>query len=51
MYKEYEINLFGVDEFHEESNSRLRFWYEHIRQNPELEGDIFEFGVYRGGVG
>lgn len=48
MYKEYEINLFGVDEFHEESNGRLRFWYEHIRQNPELEGDIFEFGVYRG---
>lgn len=48
MYKEYEINLFGVDEFHEESNGRLRFWYEYIRQNPELEGDIFEFGVYRG---
>ena len=48
MYQEYETNLLGVDEFHKESNGRLRFWYEHIRQNPDIEGDIFEFGVYRG---
>ena len=48
MLKEYEINLFGVDEFHKETNSRLRFYYEHIRKNLDLEGDIFEFGVYKG---
>ena len=46
--KEYELNLFGVDEFHHQSNSRLRFYYEFIRNNQGLDGDIFEFGVYRG---
>lgn len=49
MHKEFITNSFGVDEFHEKSTSRLRFWYEHIRNNiSNLEGDIFEFGVYRG---
>lgn len=48
MYKEYQTNLIGVDEYHKESNSGLRFWYEYIRQNPDVEGDIFEFGVYKG---
>ena len=31
-----------------ESTSRLRFWYQYIRQNIDIEGDIFEFGVYKG---
>ena len=48
MYKEYETNLLQIDEYHKESNSRLRFWYEHIRNSNDLEGDIFEFGVYKG---
>ncbi len=48
MNKEYKYNLLGVDNFHEESNSRLRFWYDHIRQNIDIEGDIYEFGVFRG---
>ncbi|MDC3267197.1 methyltransferase, partial [Gammaproteobacteria bacterium] len=48
MHNEFVTNLLGVDEFHKEANGRLRFWYEHIRQNPDIEGDIFEFGVYRG---
>lgn len=48
MFKEYELNLLGIDEFHINTNSRLRFWYEDIRKNADREGDIFEFGVYRG---
>jgi len=39
----------GIDDFSEFSQSRLRFLYRHIRDNhKELEGDIFEFGVFRG---
>ena len=48
-YTEFELNLLGVDEFHSQSNSRLRFWYNHIKKNAhKKDGDIFEFGVYRG---
>ena len=47
--KEYVTNLFEVDSYSESSNSRLRFWYQHIKKTiHHLEGDIFEFGVYRG---
>jgi len=48
-YSEFEYNLLKIDEFHLKSNSRLRFWYEHIRLNAlKDDGDIFEFGVYQG---
>ena len=48
-YKEYELNLLGVNEFYNQTNSRLRFWYNHIKTNALKEdGDIFEFGVYKG---
>lgn len=48
-FKAYEYNLIGVDDFSVESNSRLRFWYNHIRKNAlKNDGNIFEFGVYRG---
>jgi len=31
------------------TNSRLRFWYNHCRENfDKIDGDIFEFGVFRG---
>ncbi len=43
------FNLFGIEEFHSETNSRLRFWFNHIRQNAlKDDGNIFEFGVYQG---
>ncbi len=47
--EEFELNLLGIEDFHENSNSRLRFWFNHIRENAlNNDGDIFEFGVYRG---
>lgn len=30
----------GVDEFYQDTNSRLRFWYDFIRNNPNVDGDI-----------
>jgi len=46
---EFVFNLCGVEEFHSETNSRLRFWFDHIRDNALKEdGNIFEFGVYQG---
>ena len=46
---EYEYNLFGLDDFDKDSKSRLRFWFEHIRNNAlNDDGDIFEFGVFKG---
>ena len=47
-FQEFELNLFKVEDFHKNSNSRLRFWFEHIRENAlNDDGDIFEFGVFR----
>lgn len=48
MLREYERNLLGVDNFDRDSNSRLRFYYDHIRSKTALDGDIFEFGVFKG---
>ena len=48
-YYDYEFNLLGVDEVQNFAKSRLRFWYDHIKKNAlKKDGDIFEFGVYRG---
>ena len=48
-YNEFVFGLFGVEEFYYETNSRLRFWFNHIRDNAlKDDGNIFEFGVYRG---
>lgn len=49
MYKEYLLSLLDVDEFDIDSKSPFRFWYDHIRKFAnKKDGDIFEFGVYRG---
>jgi hypothetical protein len=49
IYKEFELNLLGFEEVHKRSISQYRFWYEHIKKNAfKNDGDIFEFGVYRG---
>jgi hypothetical protein len=46
---EFVFNLCGVEEFNFETNSRLRFWFNHIRENAlKDDGNIFEFGVYQG---
>lgn len=46
---EYLFNLAGVENFHEKTHSRLRFWFNHIRKNAHRkDGNIFEFGVYQG---
>ena len=46
---EYLLNLLGIESFHQKTNSRLRFWFNHIRKNAlKKDGNIFEFGVYQG---
>ena len=46
-FEEFELNLLEVEDFQKNSNSRLRFWFEHIRKNAlNDDGDIFEFGVF-----
>ncbi len=48
-YKEYELDLLDVEGPHKQTISAFRFWYEHIKKNAlKNDGDIFEFGVYRG---
>ena len=48
-YKEYELDLLGIEGPHKQSISSHRFWYEHVKKNAlKNDGDIFEFGVYRG---
>ena len=44
------FNSLGIESFNSTSRSRLRHWFSHARKNHSvLEGDIFEFGVYKGG--
>lgn len=30
--EEYELNLLGINEYLNQNNSRLRFYYEHIKK-------------------
>ena len=32
-YKEYELDLLGVEGHHKQTISSYRFWYEHIKKN------------------
>lgn len=49
VYKEYRLDLLGLEGAHKQSISPYRFWYEHVRKNAlKDDGDIIEFGVYRG---
>jgi len=42
------FNLTEIENYNS-SSSRLRFWFEHCKQNADkLDGDIFEFGVFKG---
>lgn len=48
-FKEYELDLLEVEGPHKQMISPYRFWYDHIKKNAlNNDGDIFEFGVYRG---
>ena len=43
-------NSLGIENLNPNSTSRLRHWFSHVRANHTiLDGDIFEFGVYKGG--
>lgn len=43
------FNILKIENFNKNSNSRLRFWFDFVRENfNKIEGDIFEFGVFRG---
>jgi len=46
--KEYILNKLDVDHYNIDTVSSKRFLYSSIRSNITLDGDIFEFGVYRG---
>ncbi len=46
--KEYILNKLKIDHFHSSSTSSKRYLYSHIRKHFQKDGDIFEFGVYRG---
>lgn len=47
--EEFIFNAFDIDNHSECTSSRLRFWYQHIRDfATDDKGDIFEFGVFRG---
>ena len=49
MFKGYQLSLLEVDQFDNKSQSAFRFWYDHIKTFAnKKDGDIFEFGVYRG---
>lgn len=42
------FNSLEIENFNSPS-SRLRYWFNHLEKNLEnLDGDIFEFGVFRG---
>lgn len=44
------FNSLGLENLNFGGNSRLRHWFSHARENhSKLKGDIFEFGVYKGG--
>lgn len=44
------FNSLQIENFSETSKSRLRHWFDHLKENHStLPGDIFEFGVYKGG--
>lgn len=44
------FNSLGIESFNSTSRSRLRHWFAHARKYHScLEGDILEFGVYKGG--
>lgn len=46
---EFIYSSLKIDNHSTDSISRLRFWYQHARDNIDLiEGNIFEFGVFRG---
>ena len=48
--KEFFFSLLRLENSTQYSTSRLRFWFDHIRNNAlNDDGDIFEFGVYQGG--
>jgi len=46
---EFIYSALGIDNFSDCSQSRLRFLYRYIKEkHKNLDGDIFEFGVFRG---
>lgn len=43
-------NCLGIENLNCGGMSRLEHWFDHVRNNYlKLDGDIFEFGVYKGG--
>jgi hypothetical protein len=46
---EFIYSSLKIENHSPDSKSRLRFWYQHARDNIDLiEGNLFEFGVFRG---
>ena len=49
-YKEYELDLLGVEGLHKQTISSYRFWYEHIKKNAFKKKMILTF-LFAGIVG
>lgn len=48
-HSDFILNILNIEDFRINSHSQYRFFFNHIRENiNSLNGDIFEFGVYRG---
>ena len=46
---EYFYGITGIENHNVNSSASHRFWFNHLRENYNLlNGDIFEFGVYKG---
>jgi len=46
---DYIYGIAGIENHNVNSSASHRFWFNHLRENHNLlNGDIFEFGVYKG---
>jgi hypothetical protein len=47
---EFLFSILKIENHSESSFSAYRFWFDHFRKyHDQIDGDVFEFGVYRGG--
>ena len=46
---EYIFSILKIENHGLNSNTKFKVWFDHFRKfHDKIDGDIFEFGVYRG---
>ena len=46
---DYIFSLCNLENHNKSSETKFKIWFEHfIKNHKTLDGDLFEFGVYRG---